>query len=170
MLTEPGDLNLKSEAKKKIIRQGGTHELMPESNEYFDEWLLFLTNPVNLRAGLPDFTIALDSRRMDSSTIRVSFDKNKASLRVLKLDLTDFHDGNTEIFQETDPAEKKSLVDGAPAMPDHLRKWVFNLLLHTELRELHIQFLNRKIEAGLHEVFAGIPRLKLNLVLSNWPD
>lgn len=139
------DLKLNNEERQIILQAGGMYEIPLETKDTFLDWLLFITNPLNLKPGLPDLTIIMDSRSMDDSTIKVSFDKNKASLSSMNLELTGYSEGYSYYWQDTDPREKKSLVDGKPLHPNHLKKWVFNLFLHTELQELHLPFPNSEL-------------------------
>ncbi len=145
MAKEMADLKLNNEERQMIMLTGGIYEIPLETQETFLDWLAFVSNPLNLKPGLPDLIIIMDSRRMDDSAIKVSFHKNKASLRSFKLELTDFSEGNPYYFRDTDPREKRSLVDGKPLHPNHLKKWVFNLFLHTELEELHLPFPNSEL-------------------------
>lgn len=134
------DLNIRNEAKQRIIQRGGTHALMRDSDVTFVEWLTFLTNPENLQPGLPDIII-----RHYTSVINVSFDNWKPSLRSLKLELTRYELNNTNLFQQL-----KSLN------PPLIRQWVTNLFLNTELEELQIPFQN----AELPDQFNSLTNLK----------
>lgn len=147
MKKEKADVKLNNEERQMIMLAGGIYEISLETKDTFLDWLAFISNPLNLKPGLPDLTIIQDSRSMDDSFIKVSFDKNKASLRSFKLELTGYSEGNPYYFQDTNPREKKSLVDGKPLYPNHLKKWVFNLFLHTELLELHLPFPNSELPA-----------------------
>jgi hypothetical protein len=146
MMNEPGDFNFTKRAKQ-ILLGGGTHEMTIESGESFFDWLPFLTNPLNLQPGLPDLTLVLDSRRMDESVLNVTFDKNKASLRSMKLELRDFHEGYTDIFLDNDNDTKEftKLIESTTMSPRCFRKWIFNLFLHTELEELQVPFANTEL-------------------------
>lgn len=123
------DLDIRNEAKQRIIQQGGTHELTHDSDVTFVEWLTFLTNPENLQPGLPDIII-----KHYTSVINVSFDNWKPSLRSLKLELTDYDLNNTNLFQQLNSPN-----------PPLIRQWVTNLFLNTELEELQIPFQNAEL-------------------------
>lgn len=150
------DSDIKNETRKRVIRYGGTYEITLESGEWFTDWLQFLTNPLNLQPGLPDLTIILDGRSMNDAAIKVSFDKNKASLRSLKMELDGYLGDPDDLYKEPGPTEKETfrLVDGKPLRPPHFRKWVFNLFLHTELQELQVPFPNNE----LPDLFAGLKK------------
>lgn len=134
------DLEIRNAAKQKIVEKGGIHGLSSNSDETFVEWLTFLTNPSNLKPGLPDLTI-----HYGNSSINVSFDSWKPSLRSLKLELPDRDLTHTNLFQN--PESKHT---------HQIRKWVIDLFMHTELEELKLPFRN----AGLPDLFHSLPNLK----------
>ncbi len=134
------DLDIRNEAKQRIIQQGGTHKLTHDSDVTFVEWLTFLTNPENLQPGLPDIII-----KHYTSVINVSFDNWKPSLRSLKLELTDYDLNNTNLFQQLKSPN-----------PPLIRQWVTNLFLNIELEELQIPFQN----AELPDQFDSLTNLK----------
>lgn len=150
------DLNLRNKAKQKIIREGGVYALTVEKDETLLEWLTFLTNPQHLQPGLPELTILLDGYPSGSS-INVSFDKNKTSLRSLKLKLSDFITEKTNLFQNTDPQAEDTLsAESESSNPQRLREWIFNLFLHTGLEELQVPFRNTE----LPDRFATLTQLR----------
>lgn len=152
------DLYQKNETKKKIIQYGGTHEMNKDIQEYFVEWLVFLTNPVNLLPALPDLTLRIDSRQLDYSSISISFNQQKASIRSMKFELIDWHEGSTEIFLD-EPDQKKNinLIDGKPKDICTTKKWVFNLFLHSGLEELELPAIPE-----LQELLNKHPTVKIN--------
>ncbi|MCW5909425.1 MAG: leucine-rich repeat domain-containing protein [Cyclobacteriaceae bacterium] len=168
-LNESGSLNLTDNpyafmpelkrwnaAKQNIIRGGGTHKITDKTGDSLVDWLTFLTDPINLDPGLPDLTVSTDLMVFEDITIIVSFDKDRASLRSLKFDLAGFDD-YTEIFRGTDThTVTTTSVEGESLNPHHLRKWIFNLFLHTELEELQVSFLNTE----LPDLFAAFTKLK----------
>ncbi len=139
------DLNLRNESKQKIIREGGMYALTVEKDETLLEWLTFLTDRQHLQPGLPELTILLNGYP-SGSTIKVSFHKNKASLRSLKLELSDFLAKTTNLFQDIDQQAEDTLsTDSQSSNPHRLREWIFNLFLHTELEELQVPFRNTEL-------------------------
>ncbi|HZY79294.1 MAG TPA: leucine-rich repeat domain-containing protein [Cyclobacteriaceae bacterium] len=151
------ELKARNVAKQKVILRGGEHEMIKETGETFVEWLTFLTDPKNLHAGLPDLTISIDGRNLDYSTISVSFDSRKASLRSLKFDLTDFSVGDIDIFQSVDKHTARiTSAETELVNPHQLRRWIFNLSLNTELEELRVPFVNTE----LPDVFGTLTKLK----------
>lgn len=142
------DLDIRNEAKQKIIQQGGTHKLGPASDVTLVEWLTFLTNPANLQPGLPDLTI--------NSSLIVSFDSWKPSLRSLKLELRDNELSNTNLFHYPDSYNKNTAVADAESGILHLREWVINLFQNTELEELRLPFQH----AELPDLFNALANLK----------
>lgn len=151
----------RTEAKKEIIRYGGAHLMNRNANEYFDEWLLFLTNPLNLQSNLPDLTIIFDGQIFGDSYIRISFSKTKASIRSLKFELQEILFESTDLFlDEPDPKKIISLIDGKPTDPCRIKKWMFNLFLHSELEELELPSTIRK-QAGILD---KLPKAKIRWV------
>jgi Leucine-rich repeat (LRR) protein len=151
-LAESGILNLKnnpfpgfpksaskeSEMKKSILSKGGTHTISHKEGESMLDWLQFITDPQHLQPGLPDLLITTDRIYFEDSTLTVSFDLDKPSLRSLKFELGDFEE--IEIFVENLQA---GIAD--KARQSHLKKWIFNLFHHTELEELRMPFLNTEL-------------------------
>lgn len=150
------DKHQQNEAMRKIIQYGGTHEMNLDLLEYFPEWLIFLSNPLNLQPGLPDLTLTLDFRKMDSSNLNLSFNEKKASIRSLKFELVDFHTDNTDFFLE-DSEKRTSLLDGKPKDICRIQKWVFNLFLHSGLEELELPSIPE-----LQELLNKHPTVKIN--------
>lgn len=127
------DLNFRNEMKKKLIRKGGSHT----TNEPFGDWLTFLTNPMNLEAGLPDVEIRTDLIYFEDGSIKISFDQHKASLRSLTVVLPPFDEVNVATFIDDPQTAEADTVTN----PHRLKKWIFNLFLNTELEELRVPFL-----------------------------
>ncbi len=156
MANKLNDINQRNEAKKRILQYGGNHEMNLDLLEYFPEWLIFLSNPLNLQPGLPDLTLTLDFRKMDTSYLDLSFNENKASIRSLKFELVDFHTDNTDFFLE-DSEKSHSFVDGKPKDNCRIKKWVFNLFLHSGLEELELPAIPE-----LQELLNKHPTAKIN--------
>lgn len=156
MVNNMPDLNQRNKAKKSILLYGGTHEMDKDKREYFDEWLIFLANPLNLQPGLPDLTLTVDSGQLDDSFIRMSFDRNKASIRSMKFELIHWHEGSTNLFLN-DSEKKISGIDGKPKDPCHIKKWIFNLFLHSGLEELELPAIKE-----LQPILNKLPNTKIN--------
>ena len=143
-----------NDTKRKIIRSGGIHEITFESGGSFLDWLTFLTNPLNLEPGLPDLTLIPDSRAMDDSAIKVSFERQRASLSSLKMHLDCYMGDLNSLFEDPDnePIEIIRLIECETSKPRYLRKWLFNLALHPGLEELHFPFRNAQLTDWLAQL------------------
>jgi Leucine-rich repeat (LRR) protein len=141
--------------KFQILQTGGDQD---ESDEPIDRWLAFLTNPHNLRPGLPDLAVYFGSARFCS--IKVTFDSSHASLRSLKIELNYIDDDDAlAFFQETDPHAKMAMSSDAASglmNPHGLKDWIFGIFLQTELEELSVRFLNPE----LPDLFNKLPKLR----------
>lgn len=140
--------SIKDEEKINILRHGGTHTIAHEKGETIFDWISFITDPINLQPGLPDLTVITEYVYFEDSTLMVTFDQNKASLRSLKFELNGIDEDNTDIF--FDPNRTGSTNQS------HLNKWIFNLFRHTELKELRITFLSTE----LPDLLGSLKKLK----------
>ncbi len=164
MVNKLPDPAQRTEAKKEIIRYGGAHLMNRNAKEYFDEWLLFLTNPLNLQSNLPDLTLIMDGEIFGDSYLRISLSKTKASIRSLKFELQENLFESTDLFlDEPDPKKNINLIDGKPTAPCRIKKWMFNLFLHSELEELELPSTIRK-QAGILD---KLPKAKIRWVEFN---
>jgi hypothetical protein len=132
--------------KLKVLQNGGTFD---DEVDQITPWLDFLTNPDNLRPGLPSLTVFFGFDRF--ITVESSFDEAKPSLRSLKV-LLDFAGYQLSFFQETDPAKQAMSAD-------HWRDWISGIFRQTELEELEVLFMNKV----LPDLFHQLPKLKTAL-------
>jgi Leucine-rich repeat (LRR) protein len=131
--------------KHQILLAGGTYD---DEVDQVTTWLDFLTNPRNLRPGLPSLTVYFGFDRF--MTVEVSFDESRPSLRSLKLDL-DFAGYERSFFQETDPSKLTMAADRANN-PHHWRDWIFGIFQQTELEELDVLFVNTELPDLFHQL------------------
>lgn len=149
---------LKEVDKHQILLSGGSHK----DKDISESWLNFLTDPANLQPGLPNLTVICYGYMKDGwdggYRVSVEFDETKASLRSVKIKVGIFRKYSVQAFQETDPQiiAANSNPSDLATNPHHLKKWIFNLFLNSELEHMDINFLN--IE--LPDLFDQLPKLK----------
>ena len=139
----------------QILETGGEFD---ESVDSIDRWLAFLTNPKNLRPGLPDLTIYFGDARFCS--VAVTFDSMQASLCSLKVELNYLDDEYVlAIFQETDSSASGVVPTdtGSASNPNRLKEWIFGLFLHPTLEALELAFHVPE----LPDLFHKIPSLRI---------
>ena len=138
--------------KHQILLKGGSYD---EHQDTVQNWLTFLTDPANLQLGLPNLALAIGEWNI--FYIRASFDKTKASLLGLTLELNSFDESEVSIFRDPNPADTipNDSTTGV-SNPHHLHKWVFDLFKHSALEVLEIPFLIPE----LPDLFDKLPNLK----------
>lgn len=137
--------------KHEILQTGGTHEEF--GTEQIGSWLEFLTDLDHLRPGLPDLTVYFGVYW--ASYIKVTYDRTRASLRSLTLELDDCDPSESAaIFMETHPIVREAML--SDTNPECLKNWIYNLFDHSELEELKVPFKNSK----LPDRFTNLPKLR----------
>lgn len=144
--------------KHQILLKGGLYK----DKDISESWLNFLTDPVNLKPGLPNLTVTCYGYTKDGwdggYSVSVTFDDTKNSLRSIKIKVGIYRKYSIQVFQETD--EQIIAANSNPSYhssnPQHLKKWIFNLFLNTELESLTINFLNTE----LPDLFGSLTKLK----------
>src|SRR5690606_9903890 len=121
----------RNKVKSSLVEKGGTHFITIETGDSIVDWLTYLTDPANLRPGLPDFRLQLmrSGRVENDVSVEVSFDPDVASLSSLKIRLTQHLKKSTSIFLNRNSSG------------DTPRTWIRNLLEHPGLKELHLPFM-----------------------------
>jgi hypothetical protein len=125
--------------KHKFLEQGGNHD---DPDGSIVEWLEFLTNPANLKGGLPSLGVAIGEWMI--CYLDASFDKERPSLQSLTLRVEDYGQTGISFFRDENPAPGDTVsmdpLTGTPN-PHNLKSWVFALFLHPALTRIDISFL-----------------------------
>lgn len=111
---------------EQALLAGGRIDGSPDA---FEKWLAFVTDPQNLRPGLPKLTVYFGDARF--CWIEVTFDSTRASLRSFELELN-YVDDDYALSLFTD--------------------WLPNLFLHPSLEELRCPFPVTELPDLFHKV------------------